>query len=538
MDIWRKALAYLLCMAALLLLTGQAFGQRGEPQFNVPATIANVVERLQADLEAQGYEVTLGYPRLYPEDACAYTYAVLKNCLGNNPAAPYVLLDVPPWPEEFVDPAMDLALGPVAEGYQSFFRFDPREAIVVYGRLPPKAAYFGLQTYLFTREGTYSQISDPYLWLAAKYPYMLPTFFGQVPVNPERLMAFSSLSNSNNNVVIERQSSAAFGKERAFVITPDQYMDGAIRDALNRVSVPTEDIFTEPIPSTMKVGLDAGADDFLPLIRYAEPEDGGAPGTPSDVWRNNPPMVVLRVRDPRAERPPQPYGPPALEPRTAADESALSHDLLQLVTEVNQRWGQPCLLAGCSDRTMSFIDLQSKPIDLVGPLCTPIGMNCLADTQDTSYQGTVNLSLDRGEVYAVVGTLGTETGNATYVGLSVNDSLLLKGIDNISSNQLRGTALDYAGTVDNAEKFYVYYFARDCAEVQTLTGGHCFSIPETSIPVCRVPGSADCHYMKLIQREYIRLGTQRGPDSTAILQPLVIRFWRAKIYLPLVSRSE
>jgi hypothetical protein len=122
--------------------------------------------------------------------------------------------------------------------------------------------------------------------------------------------------------------------------------------------------------------------------------------------------------------------------------------------------------------------------------------------------------------------------------LSVNDSLLLKGIDNISSDQLRGTALDYAGTVDNAEKFYVYYFARDCAEVQTLTGGHCFSIPETSIPVCRVPGSADCHYMKLIQREYIRLGTQRGPDSTAILQPLVIRFWRAKIYLPLVSRSE
>jgi hypothetical protein len=303
------------------------------------------------------------------------------------------------------------------------------------------------------------------------------------------------------------------------------------------LSVPTENIFTEPIPSTMKLGLDKGADDFLPLIRYAEPEDGGAPGTPSDVWRNNPPLVVLRVRDPGAQRQPQPYGPPVLDTRTAANESALSHDLLQLVREVNQRWGQPCLLAGCSDRTMNFIDLQSKPIDMVGPLCTPIGMNCLADTQDTTYQGTVNLSLDRGEVYAVVGTLGTETGNATYVGLSVNDGLLVKGIDNISSNQLRGTALDYAGTVDNAEKFYVYYFARYCSGLQTLTGGHCFSIPETSLPVCRIPGSRDCHYLKLVQREYIRQNTQRGPDSTALLQPILIKFWRAKIYLPLVYRN-
>ena len=74
--------------------------------------------------------------------------------------------------------------------------------------------------------------------------------------------------------------------------------------------------------------------------------------------------------------------------------------------------------------------------------------------------------------------------------------------------------------------------------VPTLTGDNCFSIPETSIPVCRVPGSADCHYLKLIQREYIRLGTQRGPDSTALLQPILIKFWRDKLYLPLVSRNE
>ncbi len=179
-----------------------------------------------------------------------------------------------------------------------------------------------------------------------------------------------------------------------------------------------------------------------------------------------------------------------------------------------------------------------QPINLVGPTCTEIGMNCLGDTQDTTYQITPNLPLDGGEIYAVVGTLGTETGNATYVGLSVNDSLLLKGVENISSDQLRGTALDYAGTVNNADKFYVYYLARDCSTVQDLTGGHCFSISPTALPLCSRPGSPDCHYLKIIQREYIRQGTQRGPDSTLTLAPRLIKFWRVQAYLPMVYGND
>jgi hypothetical protein len=538
MAIRSSTLACLVCLAALLLVTGHVSGERGAPGVDVPGPIENTAEKLKADLEKQGYEVTRGYTRLYTEDDCVYSYASMKSCYGNNPAAPYVLPAVRNWPEEFVDPATKLAFGVLAEGYQSTFRLDPREAIVIYGRLPPKAAYFGLQTYLFTREGTWDQTSGPYTFIAQNFPYMLPTFFATVPNNPKRIQAIASLSNSNNNVVIEAQSGAAFDKKRALIITPDQFMDAAVREALDRVSVNEEKIFTEPIPSTMKLGLDEGADDFLPVIRYAEPQDGGAPGTPSDDWRKDPPLVVLRVRDPRTERPPQPFGPPVLEPRTAADESGLKTPLLKLVSEVNSRWGQPCVRTDCSDRAISFIDLQSPPINLVGPQCTQIGMDCLGDTQDTTYQGTPNLSLDRGEVYAIVGTLGTETGNATYVGLSVNDSLLLKGIDNISSNQLRGTALDYAGIADNADKFYVYYFTRDCSELQALTGGHCFSIPDTSIPVCRVPGSPACHYLKLIQREYVRQGTQRGPDSALTLQPMLSRFTRARIYLPLVYQNE
>lgn len=492
--------------------------------------------RLMAGLAGEGYEVKSGYFRLYTEEDCAYSYDVMKSCYGNNPAAPYVLFAAPAWPDEFVDPATQMAFGPTLAGYNATFRLDPREAIVIFGHLPPQAAYFGLQTYLFTREGTYDETSATYNFVKTHFPDMLGFLFGTVPQNAKRIQVLASLGNSINNVVIEGQSGAAFGQDRVLVITADQFMDGAVRQALATLSVPEANIYTEPIPSTMVVGLDEAADEFLTVIRYAEPGDGGAPGTPSDLWRNELPLTVLRVRDTRPDRPPQPYGPPALEARMAEDESGLKDDLLKLVSELNRRWGQRCTQAGCSDRAASFIDLQAQPINLVGPVCTTIGMNCLGDTQDTTYQTTTNLPLGSRDVYAVVGTLGTRTGNATYVGLSVNDSLLLKGVTNISSEQLKDSALDYAGVLGDASLFYAYYFARDCSGLEALTGGHCYSISETELPPCAQPGDPTCHNLKLIQREYIHPGTQRGPAAT--LLPRLIRLEKPRLYLPLLVRNR
>ncbi len=220
----------------------------------------------------------------------------------------------------------------------------------------------------------------------------------------------------------------------------------------------------------------------------------------------------------------QPYGAVVLETRTATDESWLKTDLANLAVAVNGKWGQPCAKADCSDRgTINFVDLQPPPINFVGPECAKIGMNCLADTQDTSYQGTMNLPLQNGEIYGVVGTLGTETGNATYVGLSVNESLMVKGLANISSDQLKNTALGYAGTVNNTDKLFVYYFTRDCSGLEALTGGNCLSIPETMIS-CSDP--AACDYLKLAVREYVRPTTRRGPDSTLTLRAKLLKFKR------------
>lgn len=505
----------------------------GHPKNNVPPFIEEDAQRLIADLTAQGFEVKQGYLKLYTQDDCSYSYQTMKSCYGNNPAAPYIMFAVPSWAEEFVDPATKLAFGKVAKGYNGSFRLDPREAIVIIGLMPPPSAYFGLQTYLFTREGTFDTTSPTYQYIATHFSALVGTFFTQVPMNTKRIQLIASLSNSNNDIVVQQQSGAAFDRKRYFIITPDQFMDTAVRASLNKIAVESSSIFTEPIPSlpdnlsTVKTGLDEHADELVWVMRYAMPFDRGDSDTPSDNWKKDLPLVVLRVRDTKQGRAAQPYGPVLLETRTAVSESWLQYDLGKLVSAVNSKWGQPCSKADCSDQgTTSFTDLQSYPINLVGPKCMDIGMNCLADTQDTTYQGTPNLSLDDGEIYAVVGTLGTETGNATYVGLSVNESLMVKGIANINSDQLKNTAMGYAGQVSNADKFYVYYFTRDCSDIKALTEGNCFSISDTMIQPCPDPATQTCDYLKLIQREYIAKGTRRGPDSTLTLLPKLLKLQR------------
>jgi hypothetical protein len=492
----------------------------------IPPSVELTAQNLIYELSQQGLEVERGYFKLYTTADCAYSYEIMHTCYGNNPAAPYVVPVMPYWPQEFVDPATRFAFGPTEEGYGVTYRCDQSEAIIIFGLLPPPAAYCGLQTYLFTREGTYDTSSPQYQYFANFEPGMLDTFFSTIPNNPKRIQLLASLSNSINNVVIERQSGSAFDQVRYFIITPDQNMDEAVRSAFGQISVDQANIFTEPLPPTVWTGIDEPADDFLSVIRYAMPYDHGYAGTPSDTWRKDLPLVVLRVRDAGQARPPEPYDPVQLEARTADAETWLNTDLTQLTLEVSDKWGQLCANPDCSDMRMNFIDMQAPPMTLVGPDCTEIGMNCLGDTQDTTYQLGANLPLDNDEVYAAIGTLGTTTGNATYVGLSVNYSLTKKGVANINSEQLQDTALEFAGTVDHADKYYVYYLTRDCSGLEALTGGHCLSVPETMIPPCSAGASEPCGYLKLVQREYIRPGTQRGPDSKLILLPRILKLQR------------
>ncbi|MBF0558406.1 MAG: hypothetical protein HQL08_06460 [Nitrospirae bacterium] len=517
---YRRIPIYLLfVLASLFAGCGSAAKSSGVmSENNVPSSVESTAQRLTLDLQNQGFEVSRGYFKLWTVDQCAYTFGIMGMCYANNPAAPYVTFAVLPWSGEYVDAATSSLWGPSQEGYNDIFRFDRREAIVILGELPPQASYFSEQTYIFSRQGTYQTSSNTYAAIAKYMPALLRFFFAYMPDDTTRFQSFSTLSNPINNVVIERQSGAAFGEIRYFIITPDQFMNDAIRKALAGISINDEDIFTEPIPSDMKIGLDQTADNFTTFIRYSQPYDGGTLWTSSDTWRKNLPLVVLRVRDTRTDREPQRYSPVELETRTAVDEYPLKPELISLLSAVAWKWGQPCVNSDCSDRTESFKDLQTFPPYMVGPSCISIGENCLGDNWDAAYQLYGPASLDNGEIYAVAGTLGTKTGNATYVGFGINYADIFLGVANISNKDLEGTASGYATKVSNTDKFYLYYFTRDCSGLDGLTDGHCFELPVTLIPSGR--------HLGLSVRDYVRPGTERGPDSSFVLPSMVIKLQR------------
>jgi hypothetical protein len=526
----RRKFVICLQFIVVILIVGIAVPASADssmPENKMPGNVESVARRLMHDLKKEGYQVARGYFKLYTQSDCPYSYDVLKSCLGNNPAAPYVLPVLPAWSDEWVDPGTAGLVGPTLEGYNASYRFDPREAIVIFGELPPQADYFGLQTYLLSRPGEWDETSYQYQFVKAKVPALLGTFFTKLPKHDERLQLFADLSNSINNVVIKNGSGKVWDQVCYFVITPDKTMDSAVRQALARLGILDKDVFTEQIPSDMNIGLDEASDDFLTVLRYAMPQDGGEEGTRSNAWRERLPLVVLRIRDTRATHQTQTYPPVEFEGRlsTTPPETALKPDLITLAKAVCDRWGQPCDLEGTAfdQRVPPLLNLRVALL-LTGPECIEVGMNCLAPTEDTVYFMSARLPLPNDRVYAVVGALGTQTGNATYVGLGLNSSATQLGLDNIDDDKLVGTADGYA--VPNHERFFLQYFARDCEGIEDLTAGsNCYPIGDL-FPDCPDPSDLSCTMLVLSVRNYLFPGSQRGPIPGLTLNPRIITLQR------------
>ena len=298
------------------------------PENKVPGTIESTARRLTHQLKAQGYAVARGYAKLYTEADCDASYAIMHTCYSNNPAAPTVHARLlPTWPDEWLESCCSpkACSGPRMRATARRSGSTPREAIVILGRMPPPAGYFGLQTNVFTRKGGFNDKSEPYKFLFEhQMDWLLRMFFAYLPWDGTRVQLLSSLGNSINHVVIQDASGKVFDEDRYFITTPDRFMEEAVREAFSRITVDDADIFTEPIDRTLRVGLDEASDDFYTLIRYAMPSPKHQAA--SAAWHSNLPLVVLRVRDPRTDRQPVPFDQVKTDERMAGKppEIALS----------------------------------------------------------------------------------------------------------------------------------------------------------------------------------------------------------------------
>ncbi len=498
----------------------------------LPPDLEQKVQNFQNALIQKGYEVSRGYWKLWSADDCKLPLRTVGFCYGNNPTAPYVLAIVPPWKNEFVDQSLHHALAEAQRNMIPNYRLGEREALVVFAKLPPPARYFGLGTNVFTRQAELNKLDPVYIKLNEKPETqdLLGIIFGASP-NPDRMMMLASIGDTINNVVIEDQSNESWGQQRFFVSTPDEAMADAMTEALVAAGVPKEQVFTERVsPDLVNLGYGPEADDFITYIRYSMPNDV----TLGEQWREQLPLTILRVRDPKGGKATTPFEIPQYEAKTANfdEPKELADDLSRLVAAVREYWAQDGKPGHLDAEVLPFKSL-TLWVDLIGQHCLgydgppapdpaenitlPRGPSgCLGDNQDDEPQisgGTYHLDDD--QVIAVVGTLGTKTGNATYTSLSVNWFPELVGVLNRDDPDLEESAKKFQDALTNPDTytmFYVYYFARDCSGPYPW----CKEVPRKLVP------RGDT--IKILQRNYINPGSMRGPEPTMILEPFSIEF--------------
>jgi hypothetical protein len=523
-----------------LIVSGFALPPQAQGRAVVPegqqATTDAFTEALIADLAASGFQVSQGSSKLYTQQDCYdHTYPVLKNCFQANPAAPYVLPVVQSWPDEYVDPASVNAFVETDPGHSVTYRLDKREAVVIYGQMPPPGRYMGLQTFVFSEHGQWRP-KDYDQWAnTPELPFPMQYLFTTIPPDDpksHRIITFSSLGDVVNNAVMEQQLGGEdpFGKTLYFIITPSDSTDQAVRKALQTQGVADSHIFTEQIPRTDDLGpigplgMGKNAIDFFTAFRYAVPDDVDA----GELWRESPPLTVLRVRAPDFLGPVQRFGSLVYAPRTANSELDMAGDLQNLVDAVCDSVGSHTNLTSTDcvqpPPASSFLWNLVSDFGWTGPYCRDIGMDCLGDQQEAAYYLSTPRPTGSGEVYAVVATLATETENAIYVGLSANDASIMGGVPNgtLLDTQLKGSSDVYASTVDNAGKFFVRYFTEDCAVLATVPGGleNC-----TEISGMSTEGDPALQGMIIISlRNYIAPGTTSGPDASKLLTPRILMF--------------
>jgi len=493
-------------------------------------------------LSKGGYTVTQGAAYLLDSNSCQKYIQYFGTCAGNNPVAPYFIVQVPVVPGQYIDPyyAVDFEATtsenvPVSE----FYRLGDNEALVVVMRMPPRAAYFGSQTYVYTRD--VSKYADKTSASAASPDSSSSS--GSMP-DPNRVPTFASIGNAVNNVVMQREAGARWNDNVVGVITTSNTsLDHSLRAIMQHKAAHSHNpilpnrLISEPIGDFVYTGLDQTSDEFVTMLRYALPENLTAGSNWSSNPQNN--LWVFRVTD-NSGAPVIRAPTPSYTRKVATKESKLENsqkELANLLLGYSQsQFGYET--SATSMLTTVYTGRDGTPNGQVGQHCVAAGIPCSGDNQDTDAYRVSNVgTLTGNQTVFVVGVDQTQypaplIANAAYISVGVYDGPTLSGVAGISQTSLYGTGflsgsltgsaaevLHELGLYNQASPelqaqlkyFYIVGVARNCP----TTNGWCLNISASLVP--------EADEIVLSQRAYMRLGSTTSGDPTSMLTPMLVR---------------
>jgi hypothetical protein len=482
-------------------------------------------------LKSAGYTVSQGASYLVDGTACQMYIEYFGNCGGNNPVAPYFIVQVPVIAAQYLDPyyaaqfATTTSSGvPISE----FYRLADNEALVVVVSMPPQGAYFGYQSNIYTRDIT-------------KYPLAPPTSNSDgstIMPDPYRVATFGSIGNAINNVIIQKQTGAKWGGSLfGAITTSNSSLDAALRKVMDHSTrMNSKLLVSEPVGDFIYTGIGQTADEFYTMIRYALPENQ----SDGDAWAAAPQnhIWVFRVTDnsgAAVTRNPT----PAYTQKKASDESSLlsaQQELANLLLNYSQTTlGYPAAISSMSTTVSYGSDGELK--GLVGQTCIGAGVPCAGDDQDTdAYRVQILGPVTGAQAVYTVGVDHTQfpsvkQANATYISIGVYDGPTLTGIAGVwqtnksATGFLSGTLTGSAKTMlndlglydlasSNLQSQLKYLYAVSISRTCPAGKAWCVTFDDTQIP--------EVDNVVLSERAYMRVGTTTGGNPDVMLTPMTI----------------
>lgn len=423
------------------------------------------------NMDKAGYEVREGFMYFFQIEDCQY----LDSCYGNNPSSPYGIYAVPNLPDEFVDedaPVIAAKKGDVNLGH----RMRADEAFVLFGRTPPKAAYYGFTHYLVDRADALGKRKD----------------------------LFASLSDTINPTNIRVSSDGtyddAFNKDTVIVSTADQNMYTAIEGAMNSSGVSSDIMNLQVFPSSiLNLGLEREADVVTFLFRIAifENEDE------ETSYLSRPPFMLFRIT-PKVEREIEPLiASDRVDRRTGQTEANLAGSLDELERAIRQ-----------SHQGITLANSKTNPTSLYGEQCIEESTGCLGDNPDAAYLSNVpGRRLQEDDYFIIIGVNHMNAGRARYSNVSVYNLDKLMGVASFNSiEDMPGSADVYLPDHPDRDKLYAMTVRRSCA-------GHeyCMEVPT------EFPGIPPNSFPMFVFRAYLEPGKTAGPHPGELLMPRVFK---------------
>jgi len=425
-------------------------------------------EELRANLENNDF---------YVQDGILYEFDTLKlasegkllTCFGNNAGSTYLILNLPPAPEQDAapgdpergwDPETPSAYDdPEVENYPENPYFSPAgmsfklrqdEAVVVVFPTPGECKYWSYIAYdMFTAQVKGKDYTNEK---------------GFFPIGNENAgdyhTLFASIGSPVNMLNAKHAGDSAFDTTSVIVLCANSQVRDSILQCLDAAGYPESMVNVMEIPTGVyRMGLEKEKDTFSLFGRISQPVDRDAYDTYMAGLSEN--ATVFRVT-PKTEAEESPF---EVQPLTSRGSGVHEAAKLGNVTESLET-----IRASIIEKYADEYDYEELSTDIAfadGMTSYINDANAQGDVHDAAYLITGDFELQSDDDFVVVyGVNHVTTGKAHYFNAVLHERPLINGVCSVYDSLLGGSAAEYLGD-DDADGYYVYKMARDQMDENT-----------------------------------------------------------------------